>query len=1022
MLGHKARNLPRAWKDTLKLPKSTLPPRIPSVADRARQLQKCTDDLYTWQRANRTGNDFVLHDGPPYANGDLHIGHALNKILKDITCRIQLSQGKRVSYVPGWDCHGLPIELKALEKQKKIRLGLNGDGGGNTGSASSQKDDALSIRNAARELAQKTVETQKAQFKEWGIMADWDKAWKTMDRAFEVKQLGVFKKMVSKGLIYRRFKPVYWSPSTRTALAEAELEYRDDHVSNAAFVKFPLSTVANGLRNKLRGDLSTIFCVIWTTLPWTLPANKAIGFNPGVEYAVVKSLNHGTLLLARSRLHQVEEHCGEQFSEVLVFQGSELNGATYADTLWSIAAVTRPLLSANHVTADSGSGLAHLAPGHGPDDYSLCLTHNIPPVAPVDDNGAFDMTACPEHPSVLSGKYVIGEGNQAVLDRVAEHGMLLIQHRYKHKYPYDWRSKKPVIIRATEQWFANVGDIQQAALQSLEKVHFVPPGGRKRLESFIHNRTEWCISRQRAWGVPIPALYHKDTGETLLSEESVDHIISVIGERGIEAWWSDDALDPIWTLPEMRDAAGHTEYSRGKDTMDVWFDSGTSWTQTNPDGNADNHVADAYLEGSDQHRGWFQSSLLTHTAYQSSSSTSAMVESPFRSLITHGFALDQYGRKMSKSEGNVVSPREIMDGSLLSPIRKRINGKMTELRDCMGVDALRLWVASCDFTKDVTISPEALKTINSTLVKYRTTFKQLLGILDDWDADVEISTVSLRMNHKVAMFQLEEMESGVRTHYMNLDYHKAVAEINRYITVDLSAFYFETIKDAAYCGTREERRMAQTTLEIILLVLQNVLAPITPLLVQESWDHMPEALRRRQENSPFESSWLVKTRSNANILGVSDSENLRNDTLHLMTIVTAIQSTQEQARSDKKMGSSLQSDILLEVEDRDDGRIDHVSSLLSGYQQDLATILVVSRAEFTAGKATLPNAEWHYTKNFELLGQNVVAHIYAPQEQKCVRCWRYLAPVTAKKEEALCSRCESVLDELRSHKPELFDD
>ena len=1020
MLGQKARSLPRTWKDTLKLPKSTFPPRG-RVKDRAKLLRKCADDLYAWQSANRTSNEFVLHDGPPYANGDLHLGHALNKILKDITCRFQLLQGRRVNYVPGWDCHGLPIELKALEQQKKGGKESNSSGVAEGEGGNRKQNDALDIRQAARKLAQRTIERQKAQFREWGIMANWDKAWKTMDSDFEIKQLEVFKGMVARGLIYRRFKPVYWSPSTRTALAEAELEYRDDHVSTAAFVKFPLRSIPNGFRERLGKDYDTISFVIWTTQPWTLPANKAIGFNSKIEYALLDSLKHGNLIIARSRIREVEKLSGEHFRELMTIKGSEFAEATYRDTLWSKADEPRRLLPAEHVTADAGSGLAHIAPGHGPDDYKLCQTHDITPFAPVDEQGAFDPTAYPEEPSVLLGKFVLEEGNEAVLEQLERQGTLLARHRFVHKYPYDWRSKRPVILRATEQWFANVGDVKEAALQSLDHVNFVPQSGRKRLESFIRNRNEWCISRQRAWGVPIPALYHELTGDPLLTEASVDWIISVMKERGTDAWWQGHALDPVWTPPELREAHGHSQWRRGKDTMDVWFDSGTSWTQNPADEYHDPGVADVYLEGSDQHRGWFQSSLLTYVSKQGPPENPKNARSPFRSLVTHGFVLDQFGRKMSKSEGNVVSPQQIMDGSLLPPLRKKINGKMAEFQDAMGPDALRLWVASCDFTSDVVVSPVALRTVHNNLSKYRTTLKQLLGILQDWDAGTGFSSTEFATNHKIALLQLQKMASAVITHYTELDYHKVVAEINRYMSVDLSSFYFETIKDAAYCGTQEERKNTQFVVRRILHTLQSVLAPVAPLLVQETWDHMPGSLWDPSYESQFATLQLGDVAQNSDISHNHDWVSIKNDVRHLMEIVTAVQQAQEEARTAKEMGSSLQSDVVLEISDGSYNGEAQAASLLSRYKHDLATLLVVSKAHSVSGKVTLPNPEWHFAKEFELLGGKVVAHVYAPQEQKCIRCWRYLAPVSANKEEALCPRCEGIVKDMRLHRPELFD-
>jgi isoleucyl-tRNA synthetase len=544
--------------------------------------------------------------------------------------------GRRVVYVPGWDCHGLPIEIKALEAEREKHQ----DGG---------VLDAIAIRQAARALATNTVEKQMKEFREWGIMADWSAAWKTMDKSFEIAQLGVFQKMAKKGLIFRRYKPVYWSPSSRTALAEAELEYKDDHESTAAYVRFPLATVPEGLSEQLgMKEGERLEAVIWTTTPWTLPANRAIAVNSGLEYSAVK---HGSsfLLMESSRLAKLSNFIfGDSDNEVTVgIPGSEIEGAQYFNPLRGGEAELQPVIHADFVSAESGSGLVHLAPGHGMDDYDVCMKMGIEADAPVNDLGCFTAAALPDNPKVLEGISVLEGGSEEVLKLFGD--KVLTVHKYTHKYPYDWRTKLPVIVRATEQWFADVGHEKEAALEAMKEVIFIPKSSQARLESFVNGRSEWCISRQRAWGVPIPALYNKD-GVAVLTDESITHIISVINERGIDAWWSDAADDPAWVVPGLEGT-----YTRGKDTMDVWFDSGSSWTQTD-------QQADLYLEGTDQHRGWFQSSLLTHV------SASDRGGAPFKTLITHGFTLDEDGKKMSKSIGNTVAPGQIIDGSLLPPV------------------------------------------------------------------------------------------------------------------------------------------------------------------------------------------------------------------------------------------------------------------------------------------------------------------------------------------------------------------
>ena len=1006
--------LPKSWKSTIRLPRTTFPPRAAAIADQARYLKRCTDEVYAWQQNQPRAEVFTLHDGPPYANGKLHIGHALNKILKDITCRFQLSQGKRVDWVPGWDCHGLPIELKAVEQWTEEASKANMD------PSTSPQPDSLTVRKAARDLATSTVEDQKAAFREWGIMADWENPWRTMDKAFEIGQLEIFKEMVKKGLVYRQHKPVYWSPSSRTALAEAELEYHENHVSTAAYVKFELDTIPEELSMGLDSRVP-VYLLIWTTTPWTLPANRAIAVHQDLTYAIVESQAHGRLVLAESRLGEVQKLSKQEWKIIGAVKGSDLVGSSYRDNVFESPSNPRPVLHADFVSADSGTGLVHIAPGHGVDDYELGLRHGISAFAPIDNAGRFTALASPTKPDVLEGKHILSDGSSAVLALLLECRHLLAQHEYTHKYPYDWRSKQPVVLRATEQWFANVGDLQDAALRALESVKFIPEGSKLRLQSFLKSRSEWCVSRQRAWGVPIPALYDRITGEAVLTEDSVSHIISVISKRGMDAWWSDDELDPAWIPAGLQNDIGQVSFKRGKDTMDVWFDSGTSWTQAQ----SLQAVADVYLEGSDQHRGWFQSSLLTYVACQSSGQ---IPQAPFRSLVTHGFTLDEHGRKMSKSVGNVVSPIEIIGGMLLPPLTRKVDGKRIEFRDAMGVDALRLWIASCDYTKDISVNPVALKAVNTTLAKYRVTFKQLLGILADYNpADPNLPKRPSNVHH-IAIRQLEVVEKAVRHCFQKMEFHKAMMEINRYINQDLSAFFFESIKDAAYCGTWHERAAVQMTCDDIHLRLQQLLAPVVPLLVQESWEHTPPQVQTHHKLSPFQRTWTTANNSSRpSSLLDAEKQQLDDDVPILMGILATVQSLQEQARAAKKMGSSLQSFVILQLEPGTDN-----NALLRRYDEhDLESIFVVSNVEICTGPPPLPSglatAEWAYQSHFNHGGIEMIIHVYAPQRAKCVRCWRYKAPVgaTTKEEEeeaeALCRRCEGVVEQLRLEKPELFE-
>lgn len=1007
------RILRASYSSTLRLPKSPFPPR-PLPEKTPLYLQRCTDDLYTWQRTRSTAKTFTLHDGPPYANGPLHIGHALNKITKDIICRFHVARGERVSYIPGWDCHGLPIEIKALQAAKK----------------SLANTDATSIRTSARELANSTVESQKRGFKEWGVMGDWDNAYQTMEKGFELRQLEVFKKMWEKGLVYRQFKPVYWSPSSRTALAEAELEYDEGHKSLAAFVRFPV-LASEELKEKL---MERIFhrefnVVIWTTTPWTLPANKAIAVHRDMEYCVVKDAEKDDelTLIAAIRVAEYEKVL-ERKLEVVVsgLRGSDLAGNLQYENPFQKGNGLQPVIHADFVTDTSGTGLVHFAPGHGMDDYHVCQGMGIPAFAPIDDAGAFTKDAFPEQPELLEGLLVSDEkrtGTRAVCDYLEKQGFLRAKHNYRHKYPIDWRTKQPVIVRATEQWFADVGDLKDASMRAIAEVNFLPETGRPRLESFIQGRSQWCISRQRAWGVPIPALYRVqgDTLEAVMDSESIQHLIDTIEERGVDAWWTDAPSDPAWTPPHL---SGTGTYVRGRDTMDVWFDSGTSWTLLPQP--QDMPVADVYLEGTDQHRGWFQSSLLTYIATQNYSS--GTVRAPYKTLITHGFTLDSEGRKMSKSLGNVISPSQIMSGELLPPIkRKKQKGQpapppsATPAYDSMGADALRLWAASSDYMRDVTIGQPLLQSVNQALHKYRVTFKWLLGVLSLPSCPPPFSSfntlrtslpISPLLTDTLALHRLTQVSGDVHMHYTRYEFFKSINTLNRYIATDLSAFYFETLKDRIYTGQLSDCQTLQSHLGLILYELLQILAPITPLLVEEVWDHVPAALREASTH-PAKSVWSALPTTAA-----AKSKALDTALERLNEVSSAVKVAQEKLRAEKKIGSGLETSVTLVLSPNSIFEFNAllqscVSHAVLDVQSQLAGLLVVSDFQMSA---THPDTAetWAWSESEAVVATSVDSFlkdakviVHPPALGKCPRCWRFAKEA----EKHLCGRCEEVVKE-----------
>ncbi|WPG97447.1 isoleucyl-trna synthetase like protein [Acrodontium crateriforme] len=1042
------------WSQTLALPKSSFPARA-SPEDLVRYRTRCAGDLYSWQRSNRpskksdaeegaaeTDNEFVLHDGPPYANGPAHLGHALNKVLKDLILRFELARGKRVAYRPGWDCHGLPIELKALQAARA-------KGASDKDTDSGAGLNAAEIRKIARGLAIRTVQTQSESFRSWGVMGEWARPYTTMDRDFEVGQLAVFGAMVSNGLVSRHHRPVYWSPSSRTALAEAELEYDDAHKCTAAFVKMPFVRLPTVLQNLAGVKPGNISALIWTTTPWTLPANKALAVNNEIQYMLVKfSSSSGetddhVMIIAKDRIEHVLTHLPE--GTLATHIGEPFTGAQLAagnPTCWNMfLAAESPLVSADFVTASSGTGIVHMAPDHGMEDYQVCQQRGIDASTySVDGEGRYSTDAkfVEPHYSKLVGLEVETAGASKVLDIIAsprEHirpevyasdsSLLLASHNFTHKNPIDWRTKKPVIVRATAQWFADVSAITDRALTSLQNVKFLPETGKTRLSSFISGRSQWCISRQRAWGVPIPALYHKETGEVCVREESIKHITSVIEERGSDAWFSDPADDPAWLLPGMDSQL----WTRGQDTMDVWFDSGTTWTLLKKrDGKP---LSDVCLEGTDQHRGWFQSSLLTSIAVQD---LDEKPHAPYNHVITHGFVLDGEGKKMSKSLGNVIAPNEVMAGTLLPPLKARKQkGKAKTAaqndaklkHDAMGPDVLRLWVASSDYTRDISVSEHVLQEVQQALQKYRVTFKFLLGVLADHPPSRLDSSLlnNLSFADRVILHRLSTCKTAVYRAYSEYHFHRAIKEINSLIYNDLSAFYFEICKDRMYAGDEQVRRRTQAVLVTVLQDLMQMLAPVTPHLLEEIWDFMPEALKTSQSETgasvvskidenlhPLRQVWKQDAHSTSETacgFWDSDAEALL---AAFNPISAATKLAQEELRRAGHLKSGLACSVIVKLPQSTDASLLRTLQTMA-VDEELAELLVVSQAKLIVsdGESHSEPATWKHEQTFDLQTKESSIHgsvvVLPPEGEKCIRCWKFVA----EEEKVPCGRCRNVM-------------
>ncbi|KAH7104986.1 isoleucyl-tRNA synthetase [Auriculariales sp. MPI-PUGE-AT-0066] len=956
-----------AYKDSLFLPKTAFSLWTSREKGELPFVKRTTDDLYKWQRENVHGEEFVLHDGPPYANGSLHMGHALNKILKDFILRFQLLNGKRIEYIAGWDCHGLPIENKALAELGSQAHELGTD----------------FIRAEARKVALREVDRQREEFKHFGIMTDWsnESTYRTIDHAFEIRQLRAFQEMVKNGLITRHYRPVYWSPSSRTALAEAELEYNEAHKSTAVHLAFDLDKehLTPALKN-ITQEHGLPRLLVWTTTAWTLPANMAIAIHNDLEYAVLRQEETQQLYIALK--DSAEPVIGK--SQVLAkVQGRDLVGAHY-HTLFN-KGLTKLVIHSPHVTAEKGTGCVHSAAGHGHEDYLVLQALNMLGsrgeniLSPVGPDGHFTEEVNALWPSVegLAGAFVLGKGTSVIVKALQETGHLVKQAKFTHKYPYDWRTKQPVLVTATSQWFANVDNLKERAFAALDEVKFVPAGSETRLRSFMRARSEWCISRQRSWGVPIPALFDA-SGNALLTQESLDHIINVLDQHGTGYWWDAPASEFV--------PPGTTgEFTKGRDTMDVWFDSGTAWTALSA-------PADVALEGSDQHRGWFQSLLLTSIGAGSSG-----LGAPYKTLVTHGFVLDSNGRKMSKSLGNVISPLTIVNG-----------GPDKTKEPEYGADCLRLWVASVDFGRDVAIGPMALANVMEGHRKLRNSSRFMLANLSD-GAELfervprsEMDLVERYMMHKIYNLQKEAHEA-----YSTLSFARVVAPLISFCNVTLSAFYFNVTKDTLYADVSDfqRRRAVLTVFEYILDTMTMILAPVLPHLAEE----IHATLKTRSNQfSVFQRGWqpLSDEWDDPEVEQQMDAlMNLRSTVMHLL----------ENARVDKLLKSSLEAHVDLVVPEMKEGNQSELLNLLEEHYDELEALFIVSNVNLVGRETYQPPVDtaWKFNQTVPMQGEMDVlemeVYIYPSPDHKCQRCWKFTRRSDG--HEHLCDRCtESTQD------------
>lgn len=925
------------YSKTLNLPETEFPMRA-GLPEREPEFLKYWEEnkIYEKKQELHAGHKkFVLHDGPPYANGKIHMGTALNKILKDIIMKYKYAQGFDTPYVPGWDTHGMPIEHAAIKN-----LGLN-----------RHELDTLVLRKECHDYALKWIDEQRTDFKRLGVLGDWDHPYITMTHDYEAVQIHVFGEMAKKGYIYKGKKAVYWCPHCETALAEAEIEYGEEK-SPAIFVKMPLVKDNGMLPEAAQGKPAYI--VIWTTTPWTMPANVAIALHPDFEYAWVECEGE-ILFMAKEMLEAVGKVCKKDLSNIIgTCKGKDME---YAECRHPFETIDRKSLVvlADYVTLEAGTGCVHTAPGHGADDFETGVRYNLPIICPVDGSGKLTAEAGAD----FAGMFVF-DANVPIIKYLAGLNRLFGKENIRHQYAHCWRCKNPIIYRATEQWFASVDGFREEALNAIANdVQWIPSWGEARIHNMVADRHDWCISRQRVWGVPIPIFYCEDCNEHLVNDDTINAVADLFAKEGSDAWWAHSAEE---ILPQGTKCpkCGGTHFRKESDIMDVWFDSGSSHAAVCKTWPELAWPADMYLEGSDQHRGWFQSSLLTSVATEG--------KAPYRAVLTHGYVVDGEGRKMSKSVGNTVAPQEVIAQ--------------------YGADIIRLWAASSDYKADIRISKEILKQLSEVYRKIRNTIRYILGNTNDFNYETDkVEFKDMLELDRWALMHMQLLKKEVSAAYESYDFHVLYHAIHNFCSVEMSSYYLDILKDRLYAYKADsfERRSAQTAMYEIMLDLVVMIAPVLSFTMEEVWQFMKKPASMPE--SVFMMPWPECKEEYID-------EALESKWDNFIEIRSEITRVLEGARRAKTIGHSLDAKVELHA-------TGEALAILRSVEGDLATLLIVSQAKLVEGLAGGVEATGR---------EDLKVTVQAAEGEKCERCWIYSDTVGKDAEHpTVCARCAAAL-------------